>query len=286
MIKGLKTFFHNLFVPHEKNNYRARALHHDFLTTYLVLALVFVFGVKYFGVHGGNVLGFATDISTQKLFELTNVERQKDHLSSLTYNDKLAQAAKAKANDMFAKDYWAHYAPDGKSPWNFMYDVGYQYEYAGENLAKNFLISKDVVDAWMNSPSHRENMLKPEYTEVGYAIKNGVLNGEETTLVVQMFGKPMKKTGVEVEAATLPSSPQEENVPAVQGSQKVTIPVQAPLNLFMVFVVFLMVLLTTDLYFALKLNLLRFHGKNLAHLIFLGFIMLGFIFFLSKGGII
>jgi len=286
MVKSLKKFLHNLFVPHERNNYRARGLHHDFLTAYLVITLLFVFGIKFIHLQTPNVLGFATDITTQKLFELTNGERQKEHLSTLAYNPKLEAAAKKKAEDMFAKDYWAHYAPDGRSPWNFMLDADYQYEYAGENLAKNFLFSKNVVDAWMASPSHRENMLKPEYTEVGFAIANGVLNGEETTLVVQMFGKPQKALAHEVEAAALPPSSKTVVKQPAPIAQKVIIPAKVPLNVFVMFVTSLGILLVSDLYFAIKLNLIRVHGKNLAHLIFLIFISIGFLFFLTKGGII
>src|SRR3972149_9762200 len=92
---------------------------------------------------------------------------------------------------MFQENYWSHYSPDGKTPWDVILGAGYKYEYAGENLAKNFLFSNGFVDAVMNSTTHRDNLLKKEYTEVGYAIVNGTLNGEQTTLVVQEFGKPM-----------------------------------------------------------------------------------------------
>jgi hypothetical protein len=93
---------------------------------------------------------------------------------------------------MFSNNYWAHFSPQGKSPWDFIVGAGYTYTLAGENLAKNFNDSVGVVDAWMNSPSHRENLLKPGYKEIGFAVVNGTLNGEETTLVVQMFGATTK----------------------------------------------------------------------------------------------
>jgi len=71
---------------------------------------------------------------------------------------------------------------------DFIKSSGYTYALAGENLAKNFTDSGGVVNAWMASPTHRDNILKSGYRDVGFAIVNGVLNGEETTLVVQMFG--------------------------------------------------------------------------------------------------
>jgi hypothetical protein len=93
-----------------------------------------------------------------------------------------------KADYMFAKDFWAHNGPDGTTPWYFIKKSGYTYVYAGENLARGFTSSSDVVTAWMNSPTHRENMLSPNYKDIGFSIKKGKLLGEDTTLVVEMFG--------------------------------------------------------------------------------------------------
>src|SRR5690349_9259827 len=119
-MKSIKNFFSYLFVPNEQNNFRAKSLHLDFLTGYLVFAFLFVFLIKNYSVHLNNVLGFATDVSVQKLYELTNEERTKNHLQPLTYNKELAQAAQLKADDMFKRNYWAHFAPDGTTPWNFI----------------------------------------------------------------------------------------------------------------------------------------------------------------------
>src|SRR3989338_1029124 len=190
----MRTFFdtlHIFFIPHEKNNYRAKALHIDFLTFCLILVFALSFGLRLFTSHAGQVLGFATDITVDKLLQKTNTAREENNLPSLAYSDKLAAAAAKKASDMFAKNYWSHYGPDGATPWDFILSSGYRYEYAGENLAKNFLFSQGVIDAWMRSSSHRDNILRKEYAEVGYAVVNGILNGEETTIVVEMFGRPL-----------------------------------------------------------------------------------------------
>lgn len=188
----LHQWIRHIFVPQETNNFRAKSLHVDMLSAYLVMAIILCFGVKLVG-NGSNVLSYATDISADKLFQLTNEERVKNNLPPLTMNAELSAAAEQKAKNMFEKNYWSHYAPDGTAPWFFILQSGYQYEYAGENLAKNFMFSDGVVQAWMNSPTHRANIVRPEYTEIGFAVENGLLNGEETTLVVQMFGKPLSK---------------------------------------------------------------------------------------------
>ncbi len=297
MVKNLKDYLHYLFVPSEKNNFRAKTLQHDFLTYYLVLAFAFVFIFRNFGGSISHVLGVATDITTNKLYEYTNDERQKNNLPTLAYNQKLSEAAYKKAEDMFQKNYWAHFAPDGRTPWDFILNSGYSYEFAGENLAKNFLFSKNVVDAWMQSPTHRENILKPEYSDVGYAIVNGVLNGEQTTLVVQMFGKtspnPVANAKVIPKPQVLPKStePQgvsEMNSNILKNEQTLGTTTTPRLSVYVIslFVVFLTLIIAIDFYVASRLNIVRIHGKSLAHFIFLIAIFFGLLLFITKGVIL
>jgi hypothetical protein len=134
------------------------------------------------------VLGISSNISTQQLLILTNQQRQNNNLPPLTDNSELDQAAANKAADMFSKDYWAHNAPDGTTPWVFIKNTGYNYIYAGENLARGFNSASDVINAWMNSPEHRQNVLSPNYQNVGFAVATGTLSGEDTVLVVEMLG--------------------------------------------------------------------------------------------------
>jgi hypothetical protein len=280
-MEKIKTFIHHLFIPHEENNFRAKSLHTDFLTVYLVIAFLMMMVFKQGNIH--DVLGFATDISVEKLYQLVNQQRQKNNLPSLVLNSNLSLAAQKKAENMFQENYWSHYAPDGKTPWDFILGAGYKYEYAGENLAKNFLFSNGVVDAWMNSTTHRDNLLKKEYTEVGYAIVNGILNGEQTTLVVQEFGKPIANSSI------LPSIEASENIPEVKPvieknveqilTQKTVQPkinaLNFSFNLNVVFMIFLIMALAFDFYFASKFNIIRTGGKNTAHLLFIIFILIG-----------
>ena len=139
-----------------------------------------------------DVLGYATDIHVEKLIAATNAKRQAAGLAPLSLDAELSEAARKKAADMFAKNYWAHNSPTGRTPWEFVSGAGYSYTVAGENLAKNFSDSQSVVDAWMASSTHRDNLMKVGYRDIGFAVVNGILNGEETTLVVQMFGSRVR----------------------------------------------------------------------------------------------
>lgn len=283
-MKSITGLLHHLFIPKEENNYRAKSLQTDFLTFYLVIALTLAFLFKNLSYATGNVLGIATNITVEKLYSLTNQERTKYNLPPLIYNEKLAQAAEKKAQDMFKNDYWAHYSPDGETPWNFMLGSGYKYEYAGENLAKNFLFSENVVDAWMKSESHRENVLRREYEEIGFAIVNGNLNGEETTLVVQMFGKPQTNISSPVKTANAFGKPQ-GSILAKEANKPYLNLLDFSFNFNFIFVTLMILLLILDFYFVAKSHVFRLSGKNIAHIIFLGFILSG-IFYIAKGAII
>ena len=168
---------HHWLVPHEGNNHRAKALHTEALFAYVLLLAVFNLGIKFFHTKAPDVLGYATDIRVEQLLASTNAKRAEAGLDALTLNGTLSQAAAAKAADMLANNYWAHNSPLGKTPWDFIISAGYRYTLAGENLAKNFQTSSGVVDAWMNSPTHKANIFKAGYREVGFAVVNGVLAG-------------------------------------------------------------------------------------------------------------
>jgi uncharacterized protein YkwD len=154
--------------------------------------------------HKFQVLGIATSISSAEIISLANQERANNGLPGLAYNAQLSSAAEAKARDMFAKDYWAHFAPDGTSPWYFINNAGYVYSTAGENLAKDFDTSAGVVSGWMNSPGHRANILNNAFKDTGIAVLNGTLQGSETTLVVAMYGAP--RAAAPAPAPTAPKS--------------------------------------------------------------------------------
>jgi FlaG/FlaF family flagellin (archaellin) len=173
-----------LFIPTRKNKYKPYLLRKGLLVFYAVILVV----VNTFGGLFGISQIAASDINPTTLISLTNQERSAFGLNTLNTNAKLTAAAKAKAENMFEEQYWDHFGPNGETPWQFITGAGYNYVYAGENLAKGFRTSEGVVEAWMASPKHKENIVSENYKDIGIAVKTGVLLGKETTLVVQMFG--------------------------------------------------------------------------------------------------
>lgn len=303
-MRKLRDQLHHFFVPGKHNNHCAVSVSHSFLTLVAILAVLSVSFLPNLKYQSGSILGFATDIVSEKVLEETNHERILNGLSPLRENPMLSAAAQAKAQDMFEKGYWAHFGPNGETPWQFILAQGYEYEYAGENLAKSFLDSKSVVVAWMNSPTHRDNILNNHYSDVGYAIANGVLNDEDTTLVVQMFGKVAGGTTaqsqdengssglvsqVKAESTKVEIPMIETNVipTTVADSQKNPAINLLPVYQFLagVLVAFLILAFCIDLYHLSKTNFQRHRGKHIAHLIFLLASLIG-IFMLGKGAIL
>ena len=202
----------HLFVPHESNNQKAKILHSSSLSLLAVglIAFQLILGLTHRVFP--SVLGYAANISPAEVIRLTNVQRTANGLNTLSENSILDNAALAKGNDMLAKGYWAHFAPDGTSPWSFFLSFGYKYKYAGENLARDFPDAASAVTAWMNSPSHRENILNPNYQEIGIGVVEGSLSGVDTTIIVQFFGSPLNGSAVSVVKA------KETTVPAVNST--------------------------------------------------------------------
>ena len=184
----MRDIVYHLFIPHHRNNFRAVLLHDANLLLTIFLLLSFTFSTLFIRRIRPDILGISYSISSQELLSETNKARVQNGIPPLTLNDTLSGAAQLKAQDMFAKNYWAHFAPDGTTPWSFIKNSGYEYLYAGENLAKGFVASPEVVDAWLSSSTHRDNMLSGKYTDVGFAIMEGKLLGEDTVLIVELFG--------------------------------------------------------------------------------------------------
>lgn len=165
-----------------------------------VIALVLFVQVAYGYVTTGNfnVLGRVAQITTEELLQDTNKERQDAGLPSLQLNDDLSHAAYLKAQDMLKKDYWAHTSPDGVEPWKWLGDVEYNYSSAGENLAKNYPSAGATINAWMNSPTHKANIISEKYTEIGFATASGTLEGSPSTIVVALYASPAKQAAIQV----------------------------------------------------------------------------------------
>lgn len=297
-------YFKHFFTPHHTNNYRAKILHHSFLFVFIAAFLSLSCGVYVVKQSRPEVLGISYTISEQDLLENTNKQRSLNGAAPLQLNSKLSDAARRKVSNMFEDNYWAHFSPDGTTPWSFIKAADYEYLFAGENLAKGFTSSSDVVNAWMNSPTHRENLLSSKYTEIGFAIQEGHLTGEDTVVVVQMFGKPLGVQGEQVAAS--PEAPnsqiaQESNtIPVleseVKSEQQVILPEGnsykpvisaqgATKSLSIVFLIFIITVLILDLVIVERRKIPRIVGHNLDHIIIL-ILFLVFILLEKTGGIL
>lgn len=134
----------------------------------------------------------ASFFSSSDLLKYTNENRIKASLSALKMNTKLNSSAKAKCDDMVAKNYWSHIAPNGVGPLDFIDGAGYSYSRASENLSFGYEDSNAVVAGWMNSPGHKANILYPTWKEVGFGIceSQDFATYGPGSLVVQHFGTP------------------------------------------------------------------------------------------------
>lgn len=180
----------NYFVPTKANAYHPHFFRKQ--TAMAIVAVLVLLQVGYFIQTSivFNKTGFLAAVLPGVLTALTNTDRTSNGVGVLTEDPLLAKAAETKAADMAAKGYFSHVTPDGKTPWYWLDLVGYNYTYAGENLAVNFTDSKDVEDAWMKSPTHRANIVKAEFTRVGIGTAEGVYQGKDVTFVVQFFATP------------------------------------------------------------------------------------------------
>jgi hypothetical protein len=308
----------HLLIPRESNNHKAKVLHPSSLIVIASLFVVFQGLINFLPSLKPNILGFAAQISPEEVARLTNQKRAEAGLTPLIYNQTLASAAYTKGRDMIDRDYWAHVSPDGTQPWKFFSDFGYRYRYAGENLARDFSNASSAVDAWMNSPTHRDNILNPKYKEIGIGVTEGDLAGIDTTIVVQFFGAtyvdqtPQKVAEAPKEkvAQTVPTESEVlqeitpepiviptttpiaivTTIPKVQAkitspepNQQVLIsPFTTTRTVSLAVVVLLLVVFVVDAFLVEKRKISRIAGRTFAHVIFL--IMILSIILILKAG--
>lgn len=298
-----------LFIPNKEKKKRSKALlPHSMIgySMFLIFTLLFTHWMTF-----GNILGYATDININDLLKYTNQKRAEAGLEALKLNPVLSQAAGAKAEDMFKYDYWAHTSPNNKEPWDFIHDAGYEYLYAGENLAVDFAHSEGVVIAWYNSPSHRDNLMSDKYTEIGFAVANGELQGRKTTLVVQMFGYPKSQYAIDNRIAQSQSDqavtidvPGEsdalisypnlvtentfvDNISDQLNTETIQVPneIASSVNtagllrtsqfISIILSIYLIITFIVDGYYVKKEGILRVSGHTILHIILLIFVMVG-----------
>lgn len=293
-----KSHLLGLFFPHPQNNHKPKVIHNRSLFILLGLFLMAQSGISIFNNIKPAILGYASQISAESIINLTNQQRKAANLNELKLNPQLSEAAYAKAMDMFSKNYWAHNAPDGTEPWYFIQKSNYNYLHAGENLARDFNSAENIVSAWMNSPSHKANILSNKYKDIGIAVVDGYLKGVETTLVVQMFGvtqnEPSKVSSSQTSSIIKPVQAEEPII----SIQPVTIssdftnkfnilklsPFEISRSTSLAFIILIIITLGIDWLIVWRRNIIRISGKTWAHLTFLATIL--FLIVLLKQGLI
>jgi len=199
-----------IFVPHRHNKYRPWIGRiPGLLSIALVLVVLHVF------INGVNTSFIKIDSSItntkdDKLLMQINNLRSLNNVQKLKIDSRLQTAAQAKADHMISNNYWAHVAPDGTEAWNFIAAQKYLYQESAENLARGFNTASGVAEGWEASEPHRNAMLNNKYEEVGFGEAVGNLDGENTTVVVALFAKPL-------DGAVLTSADQSKKTLALQG---------------------------------------------------------------------
>lgn len=214
----------DLFIPHQGNNYHPHALHPQRVLFHAASALAIKAAVVVFMLALPVTAWLTPDVlleQQQKIIALTNAVRRNLGIAELAESALLNTVAFTKAQDMLVGQYFAHMSPEKKSLSGFLGDAGYPYAVAGENLAMGFADAESVVNAWVKSPTHYDNLVDAAYRDIGVGLSSGPFNGRDTTLVAQYFGTPYladasaapvsepdSQTDLEFEALEEPADPE------------------------------------------------------------------------------
>ncbi len=228
MYKKAIKHLHDFFIPHEGNDHKPHSVRHSSLWMYgLILVLMKATLVLGLFATFPDFASFSS-ITQEHVVSLTNQARRANGLASVTINPTLQQVAQLKLDDMIRNGYFAHTSPDGLDPWYWFKKAGYLYTYAGENLAMNFVEAEELNKAWLKSPTHRANILNPNYREIGVAVGIGEVDGFESTLVVQMFGTSFAPPKISKRSFTAPAKVKGEKTSSPQAEKAVSSNASAP----------------------------------------------------------
>ncbi|MCU0678248.1 MAG: CAP domain-containing protein [Candidatus Pacebacteria bacterium] len=198
----MKQFLERVFVPGRHNDYTPDILQRTALFLMAFLVVLTFTASNFYALLWQQSDWLVGAVLPAVVVDKTNSERDTLSLTPLVRSAVLDEAARLKAEDMAKNSYFAHYSPTGVSPWHWFAEVNYAYVHAGENLAVHFTDSKEVVEAWMQSPSHRANIVNNNYREIGVGTARGRFEGYDTVFVVQLFGTPAL---VAAETPTIPA---------------------------------------------------------------------------------
>lgn len=289
--------WHKWFIPHRDTHKKAHLISWEAFLIYVLFFIGLQVGFSIVGFVKPGILGISGNIDQKKLIELTNKERHNKGLQAVSENEALDKAAALKAQNMFAENYWAHFAPSGKTPWDFILGSGYKFTFAGENLAKNFYSSEEIVKAWMESPTHRDNLLNANYKDVGIAVVEGTLNGQKTVLVVQEFGTTQYLAGrpaVAVQGKTIAVPPEDffnkpQLLASVLQTTKSTKPLLDPFKFSKTagysIIILISFLMMVDLWVLKRRGVFRISSQHIAHMALLS-LAAGSLYMASPGAVL
>lgn len=202
----VKNNFKDFFIPHQGNNFIPHALQSRRLAFYAVSTLVIKAMLVTVILMMPIEAWLTPDVLSQygkKIISLTNEVRVRQRLPELKEDATLNRAANAKAEDMLINQYFDHVSPKKVGLQYWLKKIGYDYNVAGENLAMGFSSPEEVVNAWTKSRTHYENLIDPEYKEIGIGMVSGAFESQDTTLVAQFFGEKSVKKVEPVKLAAL-----------------------------------------------------------------------------------
>ena len=171
----------------ENKNSIPQIIFHRYTANVRLAVLFIVVLLSQFGptpaLASSSLIGQETTIISR-----VNSVRAEAGLQALTIDSRLTQSAQAKATDMASMGYFAHGSPEGYRMGHWINGAGYTYSLAGENLAKGFTSIDRLMNAWVASPSHYQNLIEPKFVNIGIGIAEGVYQDQPTVFVVQHFG--------------------------------------------------------------------------------------------------
>ncbi|MBI1971516.1 MAG: hypothetical protein HYS52_01540 [Candidatus Wildermuthbacteria bacterium] len=254
MGQTIRAWLRKYFIPNPGNEYQPHILRDRAVVSILVAILalegVFLLDVLYLLPDTDLLATLLPGV----LADLTNSRRVEQQLNMLAVSPLLSNAAQQKANDMAQREYFAHVNPEGKTPWDWFQEAGYSFSYAGENLAINFVDSEELIESWMASPSHRDNILNRNFTEIGIGIARGNYKGQEVTFIAQFFARPFPSRVAGSAAETPATPPPEVRTHASFAGEVITTPKKTSLALFWAIAVFIILALALNIFIAIRIQ--------------------------------
>jgi len=175
----------------------------------------------------------ASDLTLENILQAVSAERTSRNLGALNTDSRLSQAAQYKSDDMMARRYFSHTDPEGNYIWGKIVEKGYTpYLQLGENLAIEFYNTESLVSAWMNSPTHRANVLNEGFKDQGMGLAFGTPSqGQYYSSIANTFGVlvPAKKPAAPPAPKPKPPAQTPTPPPQVAAAENPPAPTPAPI---------------------------------------------------------